>query len=222
MRPLLALTLVFCLATVVFAQKSETPSQGSTAKVKKMDFSVMPFMSYNRNLKFMIGAIPMAMYRPNPADTISPKSLSGLAAVYTTNNSYFISFFNKIYLAKDRWRLVAFSMTGDQNSQFFMDDMEEPGFYNYGTKTTFIAVEAQRRIIPHLDGGLTYSYAHHHTEYEDDIQPQAQCRPMDCSSTDSMIRATRVLSAFGDQDFPEVDQLPDLVWQRRKSPKDII
>ncbi len=123
MRPLLALTLVFCLATAAFAQKNENPSQGSTAKVKKMDFSVMPFMSYNRNLKFMIGAIPMAMYRPNPADTISPKSLSGLATVYTTNNSYFISFFNKIYLAKDRWRLVAFGMTGDQNSQFFMDDM---------------------------------------------------------------------------------------------------
>lgn len=113
----------------------------------------------------------MAMYRPNPADTISPKSLSGLAAVYTTNNSYFISFFNKIYLNEDRWRLTAFGMTGQQNSQFYMDDMEDPGFYDYGTKTTFIAVGAQRRIIPHLYGGFTYSYAHHHTEYEDGVQP---------------------------------------------------
>lgn len=171
MRKLIALILPLILGTSAFAQKREDATQDSTVKEKKVDFSVMPFLSYNRNLKFMIGAIPMAMYRPNPKDTLSPKSLSGVAAVYTTNNSYFFSFFNKIYLNEDRWRLTGFVMAGDQNSQFYMDDMEDPGFYDYGTKTTLVAVGAQRQIISHLYGGFTYSYAYHHTKYEDGVQP---------------------------------------------------
>ncbi|WP_026956775.1 BamA/TamA family outer membrane protein [Algoriphagus vanfongensis] len=171
MKYLLAICLIYSLSIASYSQQTDSLASDTTIVAKKVDFSIMPYMSYNRNLKFMIGVIPMGMYRLNPQDTISPKSLSGVAAVYTTNKSYFVSFFNKIYLDEDRWRLVAFGMTGDHISQFYMDDIDAPGFYDYGTKTTFVMVGFQRKIIPHFYAGLNYSYAHHYTEYEDDVQP---------------------------------------------------
>lgn len=139
---------------------------------KKVEFSVMPFLSYNRNLEFMFGAIPMFMYKTTKDDTISPKSISGVSAVYTTNKSYFIAAFNKWYFKEDSWRAKLFAVTGDNNSQFYMDDYDTPGFYDYGTKITIVSAGVQRKIIPHLYGGLTYTYAHYDTVYEDDVQPE--------------------------------------------------
>jgi len=131
----------------------------------------MPFLSYNRNLQFMFGAIPMAMYKLNKKDTIAPKSLSGMSAIYTTNKSYFVAFFNKWYLAEDKWRVKLFVFTGNHNSQFFVDDIDVPDFYDYGTKTTVISVGVQRKIIKALYGGLSYTYSHYNTVYQDSIEP---------------------------------------------------
>lgn len=132
----------------------------------------MPFLSYNRNLEFMFGAIPMIMYKTNQKDIVSPKSISGISAVYTTNKSYFVAFFNKWYFKEDSWRAKLFGVTGDNNSQFYIDDYYSPGFYDYGTKITVISVGVQRKIINHLYGGLTYTYAHYDTVYENNIQPE--------------------------------------------------
>ncbi len=140
-------------------------------KEKNIELRVMPYLSYNRNLQFMFGAMPMMMYKVNKKDTISPKSLSGMSAIYTTNNSYFVALFNKWYLADDKWRIKLFAFTGDQNSQFYVDDIDEPAFYDYGTKSTIISVGVQRKIIKALYGGLSYTYSHYNTVYQDSIAP---------------------------------------------------
>ncbi|MBK0370227.1 BamA/TamA family outer membrane protein [Flavobacterium agrisoli] len=160
---------------VSFTHAQKIPADSTTAKPqknKKFELSVMPFLSYNRNLEFMFGAIPMLMYKTNQQDTISPKSLSGISGVYTTNKSYFFSFFNRWYFKEDTWRLKLFALTGDYNNQFYLTDNEVPGFYDYGTKATVVSVGAQRKIRPHLFGGLTYTYAHYDTNYEDEVQPE--------------------------------------------------
>lgn len=92
--------LPFIILLFLYSSKicSQTKSADSTAKSKankNIDFNVMPYLNYNRTLDFMFGAIPMMMYKINKADTISPKSLSGISGVYTTNKSYFIASFNK-------------------------------------------------------------------------------------------------------------------------------
>lgn len=170
---LISLFFSFCLSTG-FSQQQSTDSikPSDTLKQKKIDFTVMPFLSYNRNLDFMIGAIPMLMYKLDSKDTVSPKSLSGLSAVYTTNGSYFISLFNKWYFKEDSWRAKFFMLTGDNNSQFYLNDIEVPGFYDYGTKITLVSAGIQREIVEHLYGGLTYTFAHYDTDYEDEIQPK--------------------------------------------------
>ncbi|MGJ5641562.1 BamA/TamA family outer membrane protein [Formosa sp. S-31] len=164
---LLITSLALCCIFSTYAQiKQDSIPQ------KKVDFSIMPFLSYNRNLEFMFGAIPMMMYKTNQDDMVSPKSISGVSAVYTTNKSYFIAFFNKWYFKEDSWRAKLFAVTGDNNSQFYMDDYDSPGFYDYGTKITVVSAGVQRKIINHLFGGLTYTYAHYDTVYEDEIQPR--------------------------------------------------
>lgn len=157
-----------------YSQQQQTDSikQRDTLHQKRIEFTVMPFLSYNRTLDFMIGAIPMAMYKLDSEDTISPKSLSGMAAIYTTNSSYFIAFFNKWYYKEDSWRGKFFLLTGDQNSQFYMTDIVGPGFYDYGTKMTVASVGIERKIIKNLYGGLTYTYAHYDTNYEEDVLPE--------------------------------------------------
>lgn len=157
-----------------FSQSKQSDSivKNDTLKHKRFEFTVMPFLSYNRNLEFMFGAIPMLMYKLDENDTISPKSLSGMSAVYTTNKSYFISFFNKWYYKEDSWRAKLFVLTGDKNSQFYMTDIDTPGFYDYGTSLTIASVGIQRKVIDHLYGGLTYTYANYDTNYEDEVQPE--------------------------------------------------
>jgi outer membrane protein assembly factor BamA len=119
----------------------------------------------------MFGAIPMMMYDVNQKDTVSPQSLSGLSAIYTTNGSYFVAIFNRWYVAQDRWRLKLFALTGNYTSQFFVDDVDEPDFYEYGTKTSIISVGIQRRITKGFYGGVSYTYAHYNTVYQDNISP---------------------------------------------------
>lgn len=153
-------------------QQSDSIKPIDSLKYQKFDFTVMPFLSYNRNLEFMFGAIPMTMYKLDQKDTISPKSLSGVSAVYTTNSSYFISFFNKWYYKEDTWRAKLFVLTGDKNSQFYMTDIDVPGFYDYGTKLTIASVGVQRKIAKYLFGGVTYTYANYDTNYEDEVQPE--------------------------------------------------
>ncbi|TYA56685.1 BamA/TamA family outer membrane protein [Formosa maritima] len=137
--------------------------------MKNVDFTVMPFLSYNRNVKFMFGAIPMVMYRTNKQDTISPKSLSGAAGVYTTNKSYFIGIFNKVYFNEDKWRGTLFLAIGDLNSQFFVEEFNSSEFYNYGTNATIFSIGIQRKIVTKLYGGITYTYANYDTVFEDNI-----------------------------------------------------
>lgn len=169
MKQVLWLLYFTLCSAAVFCQTKTDSLAAQKTKEKKIELRVMPYISYNRNLQFMVGAIPMMMYKLNGKDTVSPKSLSGMSAIYTTNNSYFVALFNKWYLAEDKWRLTLFALTGNKNSQFFVDDIDVPDFYDYGTKTTVISVGVQRKIIKSFYGGMSYTYAHYNTVYQDSI-----------------------------------------------------
>lgn len=170
------LLIAILLLTVTFVRGQELNQDTIVVenKTKNFEFSLMPYLSYNRDLKFLIGLIPMTTYRVAPVDTLSPKSMSGLAAVYATNGSYFVCMFHRIFLNEDRWRIQMYAVTGDRYSQYFTDAFDEPGFYGYGTKTTMASIGAQRKLTAHLYGGLTYTYANYYTVYEDDLQPDSK------------------------------------------------
>jgi outer membrane protein assembly factor BamA len=169
-QTLVIVFFTFCY-TCAFCQTRTDSSQAQKPKEKNVELRVMPYLGYNRNLQFMFGAIPMMMYKLNKKDTVSPESLSGLSAIYTTNGSYFVAVFNRWYVDEDRWRLKLFGLTGNYTSQFFVDDVDEPDFYDYGTKTSIVSIGAQHKIIKGFYGGISYTYAHYNTVYQDNIAP---------------------------------------------------
>lgn len=57
-----------------------------------------------------------------------------------------------------------------------MDDVDTPGFYDYGTKTTIVSVGVQRQIVKAFYGGITYTFSHYDTQYEDNVQPPSTTR----------------------------------------------
>ncbi|WP_149207634.1 BamA/TamA family outer membrane protein [Flavobacterium johnsoniae] len=173
-KMLLFLLMLFLWYSWGWTQEKQTNStKSSVEKTKNIDFNVMPYLNYNRTLDFMFGAIPMMMYKFDKTDTISPKSLSGLSAVYTTNKSYFIASFNKLYFKEDLWRAQVFFAVGNQNAQFYVDDIDVPDFYDYGSKKTILAFTLQHKIIKSFYAGIGYSYAHYSTNYEDNVKPSS-------------------------------------------------
>jgi hypothetical protein len=173
MKQTLLIVFFISFYACAFCQKPADTVKAKKPEEKNIELRVMPFLSYNRNLQFMFGAIPMMMYKFNKHDTISPQSISGLSGVYTTNGSYFIGLFNRWYLDQDTWRLKLFGLTGNYTSQFFVDDIDQPDFYDYNTKTTIISVGAQHKIIQRFYGGISYTYAHYSTVYESNISPSS-------------------------------------------------
>ncbi|MCV9386292.1 BamA/TamA family outer membrane protein [Reichenbachiella ulvae] len=174
-------------------------------KVKSANFSLMPYLSYNRNLKFMFGVVPMAMYKLNKEDSISPKSLSGITGVYTSNNSYILGVFNKFYFSEDRWRSTVYVFNGDISSQFFLNDFSSVAFYDYTTNVLMASVGIQRRVIPGLYGGVTYIYAQYDTEYENNISPPT-------STETSGLEINAQYDYRNDVYYPSSGRLIDAKW----------
>ncbi len=175
-KPYNLLAILFLIFTTAICYGQEQSADSATISgqdEKKVDFKVMPYVNYNRNLKFMGGIIPMIMYRIDQKDTISPKSLSGLSGVYTTNESYFIAFFNQLYFKENIWRAQLFAVHGNHNSQFYLQDYDAGAFYDFGTITTIFSAGVRRKIKGKLYAGFTYTYAHYDTEYADDVQPES-------------------------------------------------
>ncbi|MEC3908766.1 BamA/TamA family outer membrane protein [Tamlana sp. 2201CG12-4] len=169
------LFLTFCF-TIGYTQESKNTTQTDSVEDKKIDFKVMPFINYNRNLDFMFGAVPMVMYKLDKNDQVSPKSLSGIAAAYTTNDSHLIAFFNRWFFKEDSWRAVFYAVTGNFNSQMFLDGGGGQDFYNFGTDATIISATLRRKLVNKLYGGVAYTFGNYKTEFENDVQPATTTR----------------------------------------------
>ena len=153
--------ILIVLASSNSSRSQGLPSGGGSGSgdlgEKNFSFVPVPYINYSRSLGFALGAIPMAMYKVNPADTVSPASISGVLGMYTTNDTWFAMFFQRFYLKQDDWRLTAAGGLGSVNFQFYLD-LPGAGYLDYNTQADFLFLEAQRRIIGKLYLGLHYTY----------------------------------------------------------------
>lgn len=152
-KSILFLCVFACINLVSGQQKS---NKKDSTKVKKIEFSPIPYISYDRTMGGVFGALPMIMYRTSAKDTISPKSISGLAAVYTTNDSWGGFAFNKLYFKEDKYRMILVAGKGNFNSQFFSEDLN--AYLNYNSDTFYFKLELQRLIFKHFYGGINYQF----------------------------------------------------------------
>ena len=203
-----SLWLIFISCFLVFSNLTygQEKNKKETDSVKNFDLKVMPYISYNRNLEFMIGAIPMAMYRTSKTDTISPKSLSGLVAVYTTNKSYVLSGFTKLYFAEDYWRLKGYAFTGNLNSQVYIEDVLNSGFYDYNTVATIFFGGAERKIYRNIYAGLGYGYARFNSVVEESEGEESK-------STTHNMEISLLSDTRNDQYYPTLGHNTQIKWR---------
>ena len=139
---------------------------GDSGDTSSANFSFVPvpYMSYDRTLGFSIGAVPMAMYRLNPEDTLSQRSLSGLVGFYSTNKTWFGMAFTRLSFAQDKWRVKAAYGLGNFNYQFYLGGIND--FIPYSTGAQFALVSVQRRVVSDLFLGVEYIFTQFKTEFD--------------------------------------------------------
>lgn len=165
---LITFSLILIISFQVFSQALPSGGGGdSDLGEKNFNFVPVPYINYSRSLGFAIGALPMAMYKLNPNDTISPASITGLLGMYTTNDTWFAMFFQRFYLQEDNWRVTAAGGLGSVNFQFFLD-IPNAGYVDYNTKVDFLFAEVQRRIIGKLYLGAHYMHTAFDTSFGSD------------------------------------------------------
>ena len=165
---------ILLLVLIINNTSSSAQGLGGSAKgsgdlgEENFSFVPVPYINYSRTLEFAIGAIPMAMYKLNPEDTVSPASITGLLGVYTTNDSWFGMFFQRFYLQQDNWRITAAGGLGTVNFKFYLD-APLSGFINYNTQADFLFAEVQRRVYKKLYAGINYTYTKFDTRFDTEL-----------------------------------------------------
>lgn len=176
----LLLILILLLASPVFAQEETQLAE------KPIELSLMPYVSYNRTMGGMFGLLPMAMYRVNPDDHISPKSMAMVNGVWTTNGSWFASVMNRSYFGEGNWRASFVAMIGNKNASttFVASDspFDLPEFdgltsfspsssafeADYSNQMFFTMLSLQYQFIPHLFAGANYSFLKSQMDYSEE------------------------------------------------------
>ncbi|SDQ97771.1 BamA/TamA family outer membrane protein [Flagellimonas zhangzhouensis] len=134
---------------------------------KKITAKVFPYINYSRTLELQMGVVGSMMYRLSEKDTISPKSMSGVMGIYTTNDSYLVGTFHRWFLKENDWRLTFYLVNGTQRAQIYVSEVEQPGFADYASNITVINLTALKRIKNKWYGGLGFIYNITNTEFED-------------------------------------------------------
>lgn len=85
----------------LFAQKEK---HKKTKDKKQNEFVIAPYINYGRTLGLGYGIVPMYSFKMNKNDTISPKSIIGLALIGTTNKTYAGVAYGSLFFKEDKWR----------------------------------------------------------------------------------------------------------------------
>lgn len=161
---LLVAVVLAVTASSVDAQGVGAP-EGSDRIEGRFKLLPIPYVNYSRSIGLQGGALPMIMFNPVASDTESPSSLGGLFGMYSTNDSWFVTAFSRLYLAQDDWRITAAGGAGNYNFQFYVDSPIDD-WIPYNSEAVIGLLKVQRRIVGRLYGGVTYVHVDFETTTE--------------------------------------------------------
>lgn len=178
---------------------------GYKKKYKNFEIAWVPYVNYSEVLGTGVGILPMVSYRISKKDTISPESTGGTVAMYTTNKSFSVFGFNKMFFNENKWRVYLSFGFGDVNFQTFFEQEPFPvDFYDYSTDVKFLQLGFERNIYKGLYAGFGYLYLYQFTEF-DDIDLQNENRS----------HAIQIRTLYDHRDniyFPEKGFLSKMQW----------
>lgn len=144
----------------------EASAQVAAKHLTKPKIAAIPFISYNKSFGGIFGGFASLYFPISKVDTISPPSVGGVAGIYSTNKSWFLFGFSRLYFSKDLFRTVMAGGAGDQNFQYFSENYGVPGFINYSTLLRFFYVEQMIRVHGRLYTGVGFTYFNVATTFE--------------------------------------------------------
>ncbi|MEN8201676.1 MAG: BamA/TamA family outer membrane protein [Bacteroidota bacterium] len=152
--------LLLVLAVFLLQGKaSGQPGGGESKRIEgKTKFIPIPYINYDRSLGFSLGAVPLLMFNPVEKDSISPSSLMGGVATYSTSKTWFVLGFGMFYLNEDRWRITSAGGIGAIHFQFYLDNLISI-WVPYQSEANFALLRVERKIYEELYGGISYVFA---------------------------------------------------------------
>ena len=171
----LLLSLLIVVTGLCQTQKQEPKK---TSFLKRTSITIIPIVTYNKSYGIIAGTLVNGFTNVNIKDTISPPSMTGIGAGYTENKSWFAVAFQRLFLNKDKVRIVWALGLGKSNFQFFQenDDMAGGTFIDYSTHTQFVSATATYNIVSRLYTGLKYQYSKSVTEFDVQNKPNQVVR----------------------------------------------
>jgi outer membrane protein assembly factor BamA len=152
--------LLFLTIHVLFAESD-------TTQTKRVRFTGIPTIGYNQSYGLQLGAIGMMLFKVNQEDTISPPSSLNVIGYITTNKSWFGIAFQRLYFNQDNWRILWGLGLGDNNFQFYTEDLPDMGgvYIDFTTSTFFGFASVSRRVYDKFYMGLMVGANKLNTEY---------------------------------------------------------
>ncbi len=156
MNNLRASVVTFVLMAVL---TNYATSQSDSASTRNVNFLGLPTIGYSQSYGLQLGAIGMLTFNVDKTDTLSPPSSLNLMGFYTTNKTWFGLLSQRLYFNQNNWRITWAAGTGDNNFQFYSDEIPGSGgvYIDYATTSLFGFVSASRRVYDQLYIGLSYS-----------------------------------------------------------------
>ena len=165
-------TICILLIVILEIAAQGVGSSGANSRIDgRYKIVPVPYADYNRSLGFALGFLPMVQFNPVLYDTLSPSSMGGALAMYTTNETWFLMAFTKMYFDADNWRITAAGGIGSVNFQFYLESPIN-NYVPYNTAADFAFIEVQKRIIKGIYFGVNYVYMNLKTK--SDIYPVAE------------------------------------------------
>lgn len=157
-----AIYLLFLMVTLGqshlgYAQKGNTSSKSDTLLDKSSKtFVAVPIISNSPAMKTGFGGMGMYFFKPGSLDSISPPSIIRVAALYSTNNSYYVFPMAKLFWGENRHRATFVTGTLRVNNNFIYEQDSDNLNLVFSELRYFISAEYSRRIIDNFYLGLLY------------------------------------------------------------------
>ncbi len=154
------------LLLAIIVCRSVTAQDTVKHRSKKVDFTALPTVSYDRSKGAGFGLITMAFFKVGNNPSTKPSSIN-VSGQYTTEGNWYVNGMTQLYFAGDKFRLVAGTGYMNSNFQTYQDvsggEQIEIPYNNHGV---YVFLSPMIRVYKGLYLGVGGQMFHSHLEVD--------------------------------------------------------
>ncbi len=159
------LLLLALLTSILCAGEVEGQSKDLKREGQQLDtlfdqssktFLVVPLVTNSPAMDTGFGVMPLYFFKLDKEDEVSPPSLIGLYALYTTNQSYIAAPFGRFFWNEDRNRATVMFGTARVNHDFVYDELSSDLRLVYSEIRNYVVLGYNRKVFSDFYIGALY------------------------------------------------------------------